>query len=119
MGHYNGSCHCGAVTFEVETDLSAAMMCDCSICRRKNAVMTAVTQDKITITSGEDNLSLYQFNMMAAKHYFCKTCGIYTHHKRRRDDLIGVNTGCLENLDAADLPEITYIEGSQFSTVEK
>jgi hypothetical protein len=37
MQKYVGSCHCGAVRFEIETDFPELTTCDCSICRRKNA----------------------------------------------------------------------------------
>ena len=39
MQKYQGSCHCGAVRFEIETDFPELTMCDGSICRRKNALM--------------------------------------------------------------------------------
>ena len=39
---YRGSCHCGAVQFEVDTDFPELTTCDCSICRRKNALMVKV-----------------------------------------------------------------------------
>ena len=32
---YAGTCHCGAIRFEIETDFPELTMCDCSICRRK------------------------------------------------------------------------------------
>src|SRR3990167_7452161 len=37
-----GSCHCGAVQFRIESDLADLYRCDCSLCRMKNAVMTTV-----------------------------------------------------------------------------
>ncbi|MBX4144838.1 GFA family protein, partial [Ralstonia pickettii] len=36
---YRGSCHCGDVKFEAEGDLQGVMACNCSICRRKGALM--------------------------------------------------------------------------------
>ena len=115
MTHYEGSCHCGAVTFEVSGKIEKGMMCDCSICKRKSALMGAVPPEDFTLKTGAENLSLYQFNTMAAMHYFCKTCGIYTHHKRRRDEFIGFNTGCLDGFDKDQLDEIIQVPGSTFS----
>ena len=55
--------------------------------------------NKVSI-KGEDNLSMYQFNTMIAKHFFCKICGIYTHHYRRSDpNGAGVNIGCIDEID--------------------
>ena len=116
--HYEGSCHCGGVTFTVSGTIAKGAVCDCSICRRKGAVMAAVETERFTITSGEDNITLYQFNTHAARHHFCKICGIYTHHKRRRDDMIGINTGCLNGFDKKELDEIMEIKGSEFSVVD-
>ena len=52
MQKYEGSCHCGAVRFEIETDFPELTMCDCSICRRKNALMVKVHESKFRLLSG-------------------------------------------------------------------
>ena len=97
---YKGSCHCGSVEFEIETDLSLIKQCNCSICIRKYAKMGMAPRKDLKVTRGENNLSMYQFGTNVAKHYFCKTCGIYTHHGRRSDpEGIGFNIGCLEDVD--------------------
>ena len=97
---YKVSCHCGSVQLEVETDLSIVKQCNCSICKRKNAKMNILSKESIKFIKGEENLSLYQFGTKVAKHYFCKICGIYTHHFRKSDpNGIGVNLGCFDNID--------------------
>lgn len=101
---YKGSCHCGAVKFEVQSTLSPALRCNCSLCRRKGTVMAAVDPEHFKLLSGENSLSLYQFNTRAAKHYFCKVCGIYTFHRPRTNpDIYRVNVGCLEGVDPISL----------------
>ena len=97
---YKISCHCGSVQLNVETDLSTIKQCNCSMCKRKNAKMNILPKESIQSIQGEENLSLYQFGTNVAKHYFCKICGIYTHHEKRSDpNGIGVNIGCLEGID--------------------
>ena len=97
---YKGSCHCGMVNFEIETDLKNIKQCNCSICKRKYVKMGMAKKEQIKVTKGSDNLALYQFGSNIAKHYFCKTCGIYTHHSRKSDpNGIGFNIGCLEDID--------------------
>jgi len=100
MARHQGSCHCGRVSFEVETDLEMTARCNCSLCRRKGAVMSMVDGDAFTLLSGEADLTLYQYHTQVAKHYFCSHCGIYTHHRPRRfPDKFGFNVGCLEDVD--------------------
>ena len=98
---YSASCHCGNVKLLIETDLKIVKQCNCSICKRKNAKMNILPKEAIISISGEENLSTYQFGTNLAKHYFCKNCGIYTHHQRKSDpNGIGVNIGCIDDIDS-------------------
>lgn len=102
---FKGSCHCGAVEFEVDhTDqLEEIRHCDCSLCKRKTAYVASAPLHTLKVTKGEDNLSLYQFGTNTAKHYFCKICGIYTHHQRRSNpNEFGYNIGCIEGVNPFD-----------------
>ena len=102
MTRYTGSCHCGAVSFAVEVDISELYMCDCSLCRRRNALMALAPEAALVITDGEDVLTLYQWNTGVAKHYFCRVCGIYPFHKKRSTpDHYAINVLCLDNFDEA------------------
>ena len=102
---YRGSCHCGAVHFEIQTDSPELTTCDCSMCRRRGALMVKVHESAFRLLSGQDSLATYQFHTCTAKHYFCKTCGIYPFHRKRvTPDHYGVNVGCLENFDASGVP---------------
>ena len=57
---YNGSCHCGAVSFVVEGDLSGgAVACNCSICSRKGAYLWCVPRASLTVTAPEDGLGFW------------------------------------------------------------
>ncbi|MBI1361915.1 MAG: GFA family protein [Alphaproteobacteria bacterium] len=105
MPTYHGSCHCGAVRFTIDAEISEIYTCDCSLCRRKSARMTTVHESRLIITEGEDKLNLYQWNARIAKHYFCSVCGIYPFHKKRSmPDHYGVNVACLEDFDASSVP---------------
>ena len=106
---YKGSCHCKKIEFEVETDLEKIIQCNCSICIRRNAKMIMVPKENFTLTKGEIDLFLYQFNSNIAKHYFCKNCGIYTHHNRKSDPSgMGVNLGCIDQLDATEYEAMSF-----------
>ncbi len=105
MEKYRGSCHCGAVTFEIETDFPELTTCDCSICRRRGALMVKVHESRMKLLTGSESLAEYQFHTMTARHYFCRTCGIYPFHRKRvTPDYFGVNVGCLRDFDASGIP---------------
>lgn len=116
---YTGSCHCGAVRFQVRTALLPAARCNCSLCRRRGALMSPmVPAEQVTILQGEDALSLYQFNTHTAHHFFCKTCGIYPFHQTRKDPKMWrVNLGCLDGVDIYAL-EAGINDGASLSVVE-
>lgn len=102
---YAGSCHCGAVQFEIECDAVEMTTCDCTLCVKKNAVMIRIPESSLRILSGEDQLATYQWNTMRAKHHFCRRCGIYTFHRKRIDpSSFGVNIFCLEGFDRGAIP---------------
>ncbi|MCB4455052.1 GFA family protein [Leisingera sp. McT4-56] len=106
------TCHCGAVEIEAEfpEGLASAARCDCSFCRRRGAAAVTTLTSSLKVLKGAENLSLYTWGTHTAKHYFCKTCGIYTHHQRRSDPKeSGVNLGCIEGANPRTHPE-TYGE---------
>jgi hypothetical protein len=110
----NAACHCGAVAFTVRLagGLASARRCTCSFCRMRGAVVVSARLDGIAFLRGEENLTLYQFNTRTAKHWFCRTCGIYTHHQRRSDPtLYGINLACIEGMSPFDLAEVPVMDG--------
>jgi hypothetical protein len=111
---HKATCHCGAVELELTlpNGIENPRRCDCSICRRKGAIVASVKLDGIRIVKGKEALKLYQFNTNTAKHFFCSHCGIYTHHQRRSfPDEYGFNVGCLEGVNPFDLGEIVTNDG--------
>jgi hypothetical protein len=66
----------------------------------------------LRVTSGGDQLSVYQFHTMSAKHWFCSKCGIYTHHQRRSNpNQLGINAACLEGVSPFDFEEVVVNDG--------
>ncbi len=100
MPIYHGSCHCGAVTFEVDTALSQLARCTCSICSKKGGLFCYVPPDQFRLLQGEDDLRLYRFNTELASHFFCQHCGIHPFgHPRSSPELYLVNVRCLDDFD--------------------
>lgn len=108
------TCHCGSVELELNlpNGIENPRRCDCSICKRKGAIVASVLLSGIEIIKGADILKLYQFNTNTAKHFFCSVCGIYTHHQRRSNpDQYGYNVACLEGVNPYDLENIPINDG--------
>jgi hypothetical protein len=108
------SCHCGAVVLELDLPdgLDDPRRCDCSMCRRRGAIVASVALDGIKIVQGEKALGLYQFNTYTAKHFFCTKCGIYTHHQRRSNpSQYSFNVGCLDGVNPYELGAVPVYDG--------
>lgn len=111
---HKASCHCGAVQLELvlPNGIENPRRCDCSMCRRRGAIVASVKLDGLRVLKGKDKISLYQFNTMTAKHYFCSVCGIYTHHQRRSNPQeFGFNVACLEGVNPLELGEVPVMDG--------
>jgi hypothetical protein len=74
----SGSCHCGAVHFEVDAPFLALSYCHCTTCKKiSGGVGTAngrARSDSIRVTSGAEALRTYQPAEGSAKT-FCSLCG--------------------------------------------
>jgi hypothetical protein len=78
MTGLRGSCHCGAVQFEVEGELEPRTFCHCATCKKlSGGVGTAnarARSDSIRILAGRELLRTYQPAEGSAKT-FCSACG--------------------------------------------
>lgn len=116
MPRYTGSCHCGAVRFEIESVIDRVTECNCSICSKKAILHHRVPPDRFRMLSGDAELATYQFGSRVAKHHFCRTCGIHTFTRpRAAPDLYTVNVRVLDDYDLErERPEIVRFDGRNF-----
>jgi len=97
---YDGSCHCGAVRFRARLDLDEAIVCDCTICRKKGSIAVRIEDSDFELLTPLDELGLYQFNKRIARHFFCTACGIHPFHRPRSyPDRWAVNVRCLDSVE--------------------
>ena len=114
---YKGSCHCGAVRFEADIDLTApTYRCNCSICSRNRFWPAVVQPEAFRLLSGREVLTKYLFNTKRNEHYFCKVCGVRPFgigNAPGPGTVYGVNLGCLENVAPQELAAapIVYVDG--------
>ena len=112
---YQGSCHCGAVRFEVDADLDHVRVCDCSICRRRGALIHRVAPERLRMLTPIQELTRYTFHTHVARDYFCPTCGILPFRRpRTAQDVWGVNVRCLDGVDLDAIP-VRLVFGSLLS----
>ena len=105
-----GKCHCGSVRFEVSRNIKNLHRCNCSICSRKGFVMGTALIDEF--------LKSYKWNTKVAEHYFCKICGINTHHKRRSDpNQYGYNIGCIEGFEMSWIDNAPFVDNRGMSLI--
>lgn len=98
VSHYEGSCQCGAVTYEVDVDLEKTLVCNCSRCQRMGFVLSFAPLESFQLKSGENNLTEYLFNRKVVRHLFCKTCGVEGFAYGARPDgsqVVAINANCL------------------------
>ena len=111
---HEAQCHCGAVRLRLTlpNGIENPRRCDCSMCRRRGAIVASVNLSNLEVVQGHDTLGCYQFNTMTAKHFFCTKCGIYTHHQRRSNpNQYGYNVGCLEGVNPFELENVAVLDG--------
>ncbi|HET8575400.1 MAG TPA: GFA family protein [Candidatus Paceibacterota bacterium] len=116
MKKYTGSCHCGKVRFEVETDLEKVISCNCSHCGRKGFLLNFVAPEQFTLLSGENEQTEYLFNKKNVHHLFCPVCGVESFARGTNPDgteKIAVNVRCFENFDLESITPIA-VNGKDF-----
>lgn len=94
-----GGCHCGAVRFEAELpDAFEVEDCNCTMCAMSGNIHVIVPSSHFRLVQGADNLAEYTFNTGAAKHRFCRTCGIKSFYvPRSNPDGFAVTWRCLDD----------------------
>ncbi|GAW36005.1 glutathione-dependent formaldehyde-activating enzyme [Roseovarius sp. A-2] len=109
------TCHCGAVELRLrprDPAFGDVHRCDCSFCRRRGPATVSVALADLEIVQGAEALTLYQWGTGTAKHYFCRICGIYTHHQRRSNpEEYGVNLGAIAGTNPREFDPIPWEDG--------
>lgn len=110
---YRGSCHCQAVRYEAELDLSAGTnRCNCSICSKARAWFLFVRSDAFKLIAGGEVLSRYEWvppgRAAAGLTYrFCSRCGVRLYATGELAQLGGrfyaVHVPTLDDIDREEL----------------
>lgn len=110
---YQGRCHCGRIRFEVDLDLDHVRSCDCSLCRKRGALLHRVDEDALRILTPLSDATLYQWHTRTARDYFCPECGVLPFRRpRTAPERWSINVRCLEGVDLEAIP-VRALQGSR------
>ena len=95
---HRGGCHCGRVRFEVDAPARIeALDCNCSICRMSGFLHLIVPKTRFRLVAAADAFTEYTFNTGAARHLFCRVCGVKSFYiPRSNPNGVDVNVRCID-----------------------
>lgn len=110
-----GGCHCGAVTWEAETDDAVIVdACNCSICAMTGFLHLIVPKSRFRLLGGDDQLTEYAFNTGVARHLFCRVCGVKSFYTPRSNpDGYSLNLRCMDRAQFSSV-EIRPFDGQNW-----
>jgi hypothetical protein len=117
---HRGGCHCRRVRFEVDAPAALDVLdCNCSICRMAGFLHLIGPATRFRLLSGADDLTQYTFNTGAAKHRFCRVCGIKSFYiPRSHPDGVDVNARCLDPGTVTAMTVTAFDDGDRDAATE-
>jgi hypothetical protein len=112
---HRGGCHCRRVRFEVDAPaVVEALDCNCSICRMTGFLHLIVPASRFRLLSGDDALADYRFNIGAARHRFCRHCGVKAFYiPRSHPGGVDINLRCLDDGTVSSMTITPFDDGDR------
>ncbi len=114
MTVHQGGCHCGQVRFEADLELKGLTVCNCSICGKTGVIMAFIPREQLKVTSGEAQLTDYQFGKRRIHHHFCSVCGVRSYGEGPGPEgksFAMVNVRCLDGVNVHELAIERHYDG--------
>ncbi|MCC8536739.1 GFA family protein [Xanthomonas axonopodis pv. poinsettiicola] len=115
---YAGSCHCGRIAFELETDapITEVYDCNCSLCRRRGGLLWFGARSQLQLQAVAQEMGSYRFNRQHIAHHYCMDCGIAPFSEGANPNTgeanIAVNVRCIPDLDLSTL-SVQKVDGAR------
>jgi hypothetical protein len=107
-----GSCHCGALRFEVDADVSrGGSRCNCSVCTKLAAFNGIVKPEAFRALCDEAALGQYRFGSVSTR-FFCKHCGTHCYGRGTLPEVggefVSFSYNTIDELELSELPVIYW-----------
>lgn len=107
-----GSCHCGAVRWELDGTPDGATACNCTVCRRYGALWAYDYENEGIRVFGPTR---HYIRGKAIEFHFCPVCACVTHWRGRQADMgghlrVAVNVRLADPAAVAQIP-IDHFDG--------
>ncbi len=115
---YIGGCYCGAVRFEISSEINNIIYCHCSQCRQLQgsayATNGVVDTERFKFICGEEQLTVHKLSATQTR-YFCQHCGSPIKSENTKvPGKIRVRLGTIDS-DINEKPQAHIFVGSKAS----
>lgn len=115
MHTYSGSCHCGAVRWQITVNLQeGTTRCNCTYCTKTGWWGCSTTPEHFALIAGEDALVSVNPSEHALARRRCGQCGLESFGGGDIPEMggpfVSINVRCLDGVDLEGVP-VTYLDG--------
>ncbi len=111
----SASCHCGAVSLEIDRKPRSLTDCNCSICRRYGALWAYYTRKSVRVSCAPGSMSIHAWGRRSLEFHHCRTCGCVMFHecseKAGESTRVGVNARMMDPEEIAH-PRVRRLDGA-------
>ena len=105
-----GSCHCGAVRFEI-TVPDEVIHCNCALCRRTGALWAYIPPAKGRVIADPSSAHSYTHGDKTIEFHTCGICGASTHWQSLLADTVAVNMRLVDDPNDLDWRLVRSVAG--------
>ncbi len=108
-----GSCLCGAVSFEIRSELRPVIACHCIPCRKQtgNYMSATACADTDLVFTRQEGLAWFR-SSADAQRGFCRECGSVLFWKQDGSDTTSISAGSIDGDTEAPLEGHIFCESA-------